>query len=149
MKNVPVKTLLSRSYYRLGLAAAKQRYLSAALKYAQCAAVMDSEDKNVLQLEEICRSELYGYPSTKQIPENIINLVKQKKYLKAAQLLSSNPDQSVRCLSMQGCLWALAKRNSKAADCFMRVLEKDRGNKLALQAVMELQSQCKPFWRLF
>ncbi|GHV28714.1 hypothetical protein AGMMS4952_13100 [Spirochaetia bacterium] len=141
-----MKKALSHRYYRLGLAAAKQRHLSTALRYAQCAAILDPENNDAAHLAEICRYELGGpvqqsFPRSigeEQIPEQAVLLIKQRSWAKAARLLRKVPDQSVRCFAIQGCLWALAKRRALSADYFVRVLAKDPGNPLALYALTEL-----------
>ena len=149
-----MKKTLSHHYYRLGLAAAKQRHLSAALRYAECASILDPENNDAAHLAEICRHELGGSIGEEQIPEQALVLIKQKSWSKAARFLWNIPQQSVRCLAIQGCLWALAKRRALSADCFVRVLAKDPGNPLALQALTELGptqvgSLRKFFWRFF
>ena len=149
-----MKKTLSRRYYRLGLAAAKQRDLSAALRYAQCAAILDPENNDAAHLVEICRQELGGSLGEEQLPGEAAAFIKQKSWSKAARLLRKVPDQSVRLLTMQGCLWALAKRRALSADCFERALVKDCGNPLALEALTELGpaqagSLHKFFWRFF
>jgi tetratricopeptide (TPR) repeat protein len=145
-----VKKTLARRYYRLGLAAAKQRDLSAALRYAQCASLLDPENADAPLLAEICERELGGSPGEEQMPGQAAAFMKQKSWARAARVLEKAPQQSVRCVCMQGCLWALAKRRAKATDCFARALVKDRGNPLALEALMELGPQrCVPLERLF
>lgn len=147
-----MKKMFSHRYYRLGLAAAKQRYLSAALRYAECAAIMDPENCDAVRLWEICRQELGGSTGEEQMPEQADFLIKQKNWLKAARFLAKVPDQSVRCLAIQGCLWALAKDRALSADCFVRVLAKDSGNPLALRSLTELgpaQRGLRRFFRRF
>ncbi|GHV70286.1 hypothetical protein AGMMS49928_17490 [Spirochaetia bacterium] len=129
-----MKKLLSRRYYRLGLAAAQQHCLSEALQYAHYAVIMDSDNSDAVHLAEICRSEL-------AVPADVLNFVRQKKWLQAARLFSKVPALNVHSLSIQGCLWALAKRSAKAADCFTRVTEKDCRNYLALQVLTELKNR--------
>jgi hypothetical protein len=137
VKRTLVQEALAHRYYRLSLAAAKQRYLSEALRYAQCAAILDPENSDAAQLAEICRHELDGSLAEEQLPEEAAAFIKQKSWSKAARLLRKVPDQSVRLLAMQGCLWALAKRRALSADYFVRVLAKDPGNPLALEALTE------------
>ncbi|MFP3040309.1 hypothetical protein LQZ19_00670 [Treponema primitia] len=150
-----MKKALSRRYFRLGLAAAKQRYLDAALRYAQCASILDPENNNAAHLAEICRHELDGSPGEDQIPEQVVVLIKKKSWSRAAQLLgnlhpsgSVECQQSVRCLAIQGCLWALAKHRAKAADCFRSVLLRDRGNTLAVEALSDI-GVLRPLFRRF
>jgi tetratricopeptide (TPR) repeat protein len=144
-----VKKALAHRYYRLGLAAAKQRDLSAALRYAQCAFIMDPENNDASLLAEICRHELGGSPGEEQIPEQAVALIKQKSWAKAARVLEKVPHQSVRCFAIQGCLWALAGRRALAADCFQRVLLADCMNHLAAEALVELRLKRNFFWRFF
>jgi tetratricopeptide (TPR) repeat protein len=140
---------LGRRYYRLGLGAAKRRDLSAALRYAFCARVLDPEHGGAVRLEEICRYELgedFGEDSEPAL-ERLGLPVKQKKWKAAARTARGLPRQSVRLLNIQGCLWALAKRYAPAEYCFARALAKDRGNRLAAEALAELG---RPrFWRFF
>ncbi|GHU61442.1 hypothetical protein FACS189445_3430 [Spirochaetia bacterium] len=152
MKRTSVRQALAHRYYRLGLTAAKQRYLSAALRYAGCASILDPENGDAAHLAEICRNELDGSLAEEQLPEQAVVFIKQKNWSKAARLLKKVPDQSVRCLAMQGCLWALAKRRALSADYFIRALAKDPENPLALQALTELgpaQSGLQRFFRSF
>ncbi|MDR3191569.1 MAG: hypothetical protein LBT87_00720 [Treponema sp.] len=83
------------------------------------------------------------------IPERIGLLAGQKKWQAAAKAAKDVPHQSVRLLNIQGCLWALAKRYEQAADCFAKVLEKDRGNTLAPEALAEIGRRWKRFGRFF
>jgi hypothetical protein len=136
-------------YYRLGLGAAKRRDLSAAFRYASFARILDPEHGGAARLAEICRYELGEDPEEEREPalERLRLLAGQKKWKAAAQAARSIPRQSVRLLNIQGCLWALAKRHAPAADCFARALAKDRGNRLAAEALAELG---RPrFWRFF
>ncbi|GHV80485.1 hypothetical protein AGMMS49944_22760 [Spirochaetia bacterium] len=138
MTRTSFRQALAHRYYRLGLAAAKQRHVSTALRYAGCASVLDPENSDTAYLAEICRHELGGSLTEEQIPGEAAALIKQKSWSKAARLLRKVQDQSVRLLAMQGCLWALAKRRALSADYFVRVLAKDSGNPLALEALTEL-----------
>jgi hypothetical protein len=137
MKRTSVHQALSHHYYRLGLTAAKQRYLTVALKYAECAFLMDPENADASALAEICRNELGCALTSEQIPEQVITLIQQKNWLEAARVLEKVSQQSVRLLSVQGCLWALLNRWVLSADYFARVLEKDRGNQLALEVLTQ------------
>jgi hypothetical protein len=126
-------------YYRLGLGAAKRRDLSAALVYADLARILDPEHEAASRLAEICRIELGDTgEATEPTLERIALLANQKKWKAAALAAKGLPHQNVRLLSIQGCLWALAKRRGPALDCFAQVLEKDRGNTLAAEARAEL-----------
>ncbi|GMO29011.1 MAG: hypothetical protein Ta2B_09950 [Termitinemataceae bacterium] len=144
-----MKKILAHRYYRLGLTAAGQRHLNLALNYAECAAVIDPENDDAAHLAEICRYELGISADTEQVPQDVLNLIKKKRWHKAASLLRKFPCQNVRFLAMQGCLWALAKRVPNAVNCFNRVQEKDRVNSLAITAVAELKKPCRMFWRFF
>jgi tetratricopeptide (TPR) repeat protein len=132
-------------YYRLGLAAAKRRDLSAALAYASLARLLDPEREDAARLAEICRYEL-GETDEAREPEleRIGPLAGQRKW-KAAALAAKRARQSVRVLNIQGCLWALAKRYGSAADCFSKALAKDRGNVLASEALACLGRRRK-YW---
>jgi hypothetical protein len=127
-------------YYRLGLGAAKRRDLSAALRYASFACILAPEHTGAARLAEICRYELGEDSGEDSEPafERLVFLAGQKKWKAAAQAARSVPRQSVRLLNIQGCLWALAKRRAPAADCFAKALAKDRGNRLAAEALAGL-----------
>jgi tetratricopeptide (TPR) repeat protein len=157
---------LAGRYYRLGLAAAKRRDVSLALQYAERACVLDSlyrsgdapfetpPDSGVQHLAEICRYELGEGAAAfedadQQKMEQVIVLVGQKKWRAAAAVAKSFSTQSVRPLNIQGCLWALANRYAQAADCFTKALAKDRGNRLATDALVEIGKRRMYFWRFF
>jgi hypothetical protein len=133
-------TELGERYYRLGLGAAKGRDLSAALRYASFAAILDPDHGGAARLAEICRHELGEDPGEDREAgfERLGLLVKQRKWRAAAKAAAGLPRQSARLLNIQGCLWALAKRRAAAAACFARALAKDRGNRLAAEALAEL-----------
>jgi tetratricopeptide (TPR) repeat protein len=136
---------IGRRYYLLGLAAAKQRNLTAALHYVSFANILDPGLRDAVRLAEICWHEL----GEAQEPERFTILAGQKKWKAAALAAKREPHQSVRLLNIQGCLWALAKHYTRAADCFARALAKDRGNRLAVDAIAELGRRRKYFWRFF
>jgi tetratricopeptide (TPR) repeat protein len=142
---------MGRRYYRLGLAAAKRRDLSAALRYAVFARILNPGHGEAARLEEICRYELGESIEALRDPEleGIRLLAGQKKWKAAAAAAKALPHQSVRLLNVQACFWALAKRYALAADCFTKALVKDRGNTLALEALAELGPQGNRFWRFF
>ncbi|MDR2785533.1 MAG: hypothetical protein LBB83_06430 [Treponema sp.] len=127
---------LGRRYYRLGLGAAKRRNLRAALGYAQTALLLNPGHGGAIRLAEICRIEL-GEPRTPEMESylNRVALLAGKKKWKAAALAAKDAPQSIRVLTIQGCLWALAKRHGPAADCFAKALARDHGNVLAAQAL--------------
>jgi tetratricopeptide (TPR) repeat protein len=128
---------MGERYYRLGLGAAKRRDLNAAIAYADFASALDPGHGDAARLGEICRRELGEAEKEPEI-EGIALLAKQKKWKAAAKAAKNIPCQNVRLLNMQGCLWALAKRYARAADCFAGALAKDRGNLLAAEALAEL-----------
>jgi hypothetical protein len=160
---------IARRYYRLGLAAAKRRDLSSALRYAELACLLKSlcqtaapeqgfavqdgvpqedggtEPDDASQLAGICRYEL-GIDAEDGL-ERVAALAGQKKWQAAAAAAKAVPRQSARLLNIQGCLWYLAKRYARAADCFASALAKDRGNRLAADALAEIRRQRKYFWR--
>jgi tetratricopeptide (TPR) repeat protein len=144
---------IARCYYRLGLAAAKRRDLTAAFRYALFAGALNPQggdgscSKDVARLAEICRYEL----GEAQVPafEQIDLLGKQKKWAAAARAARAVPDQSVLLLNIQGCLWALAGRYAPAMDCFAGALAKDRGSIFAADALAETGRRRKRLWRFF
>jgi hypothetical protein len=138
---------LGRRYYLLALAAAKQRNLTIALRYVSFANILAPGFDDAARLMEICRYEL-GETQEPE-PEEISIFVGQKKWKAAALAAQRISPQSVRLLNIEGCLWTLAKRYTRAADCFARALVKDRGNRLAADAFAELGRQRKCFWRFF
>jgi hypothetical protein len=138
---------IGRRYYRLGLAAAKQRDLSAALMYAEFACVLDRAQEGAQRLAEICRYEM-GAGDARDL-EAAGLLAKQKQWKAAALAARRLSPQSVRLLTIQGCLWALARHDGRAAECFAGALEKDRGNRLAAKALAEICRRRKFFWRFF
>ncbi|MDR2404635.1 MAG: hypothetical protein LBD78_11485 [Spirochaetaceae bacterium] len=144
---------IGRAAYRLALAAAKRRDLSAALAYAEFACLLmpnqgDAAYEDAARLAEICRYEL-GDAEDPWEAEAVYLLARQKKWKAAALAVRRLSRQSVRLLTIQGCLWALAKHDARAADCFARVLEKDCGNRLAAEALAEIVRRRKCFWRFF
>jgi hypothetical protein len=156
----PAKT--AERCYRLGLEAAKRQDLSAALRYGSFAAILEAEGNlrafrpaeepeqgGAARLVEICRYELGGDFGEGRELERIALLAGQKKWKAAARAARNLPRQTVRLLNIQGCLWALAKRYAPAADCFAGALAKDRGNKLAAEALAELGRRRIYFWRFF
>jgi hypothetical protein len=140
---------MGRRYYRLALGAAKRRDLSAALGYAAFARILDPEHDDAAHLEEICRSGLGEDGEQDEGLERIALLAGQKRWKKAANAAGDLPGQNVRLLNIQGCLWALAKRYAQAVDCFAGALAKDRGNRLAAEALAELGRRRPWFWRFF
>jgi tetratricopeptide (TPR) repeat protein len=142
---------IAARYYRLGLASARRRNLSAALRYASCAWLLDPGHDDAARLVEICRYELDGNIEEAREPsfERLGVLVGKKSWKAAAKAVRHVPHQSVWLLNVQGCLWALAKRYARAADCFARALAKDRGNVLAADALAELGQRRTCFWRFF
>jgi tetratricopeptide (TPR) repeat protein len=130
---------IAGSYYRLGLAAAKRRNLSAALAYAEFSRLLAPEHGGAARLAEICRIELGEAGEIfESEPGRLGLLAGQKKWKAAARAAKRLSPQTVRLLNIQGCLWVLAKRYGPAADCFTRALAKDRGNALAAEALVRL-----------
>jgi tetratricopeptide (TPR) repeat protein len=134
-----------RRYYLLALGAAKQRNLTIALQYVSFANILDPGHSDAARLAEICRYEL----GETQEPEGVRILAGQKKWKAAALTAKEVSHQSVRLLNIQGCLWALAKRYTRAADCFARALAKDHGNRLAVDAIAEFGRRRKCLGRFF
>jgi hypothetical protein len=128
---------IARRYYRLGLAAAARREVSAALRYAEFACILNPGYDDAAYLGEICRYEL-GEEDDEPALERISLLAGQKKWKAAALAARAVSRQTVRLLNIQGCLWALAKRYDRGADCFAGALAKDRGNTLASEALAGL-----------
>jgi hypothetical protein len=122
---------LAGLWYRMGLGAAQRRNLSAALSCAALARVLDPDHGGAARLGELCRLELGEAGEA----EDIRLLAGQKKWKAAARAAARVPRQTVRLLSIQGCLWALAKRPARAAECFAGVLARDCGNRLAAEAL--------------
>ncbi|MDR1108386.1 MAG: hypothetical protein LBL19_05065 [Spirochaetaceae bacterium] len=138
---------LGRRYYLLALGAAKRRNLTLALQYVSFTNILAPGFDDAARLVEICRYEL-GETQEPE-PEKLRILVGQKKWKAAALAAQGVSHQSVRLLNIQGCLWTLAKRYTRAADCFARALAKDHGNRLAVDAFAELSRQRKYFRRFF
>ena len=149
---------LAGRYYRLGLAAAKRRDVSLALRCAERACVLEAlarngapPDSGAQRLAEICRYELGGERGAFEnaAMERAGVLAGQKKWRAAAEAAESVSRPSARLLNIQGCLWALANRRGRAADCFTKALAKDRGNRLAADALVETGKRRIYFWRFF
>jgi hypothetical protein len=139
---------LAGRYYRLGLAAAKRRDLSAALVFSGICRLLEAEHEGAARLAELCRIEL-GEGGERPEPERIVLLAGQKKWKAAALAAKRLSPQTVRLLNIRGCLWALAKRYGPARDCFAEALAKDRGNTLAAEALASLGPGRKFFGRFF
>jgi hypothetical protein len=108
------------------------RFYCAALGYAEFACLLTSDQQdaayentaheNTMQLAKICRYELGDAQDAWQPgAEAVYLLTRQKKWKAAAQAARKLPHQSVRFLSIQGCLWALAKHDAPAEDAFLEV----------------------------
>jgi tetratricopeptide (TPR) repeat protein len=78
--------------------------------------------------------------------EKIKSLGAEKKWREAAQAARALPQQSVRVLNIQGCLWALAGNRPKAVNCFAQALRKDRFNRLAAEGLAELPPKRRFLW---
>jgi hypothetical protein len=137
---------IARRYYRLGLGAAARRDVSAALRYADFACILHPGYDDAAYLGEICRHELGGEDDEPAL-ERISLLAGQKKWKAAARAARAVSRQTPRFLTIQGCLWALAKRDDLAADCFSEALAKDRGNTLAAEALAGLGRRRNCLWR--
>jgi hypothetical protein len=132
--------------YRLALGAAVRRDLDAALAYAQIACLLDGANEDAAKLLDICR---YEAEATDVDLEQVRLLAGQKQWLKAAEAAQDSQHQNACTLGIQGCLFALARRDAQAADCFAAALEMDSGNTLAAAALVELGRRRKPFWRFW
>jgi hypothetical protein len=142
---------IGRRYFRLALGAAKRRDLGAALGYVSFARILDPGHGDAACLEELCRYELGedAGEAREEGLERVGLLAGQKRWKEAARAARDIPRQNVRLLNMQGCLWALAKRYARAADCFAGALARDQGNRLAAEALAELVRRRISFWRFF
>jgi tetratricopeptide (TPR) repeat protein len=129
-------------YYRLALFRAVQRDLSGAAVYARYACLLDPSHDDAAKLLELCLHEL----GEEDDLERVRVLAEQKKWRAAARAASAIPHQSAAALNIRGCLWALAKRYNKAADCFAQALLKDRGSRLAAAGFAETAPRRKRFW---
>jgi hypothetical protein len=140
--------MMARRCYRLGLGAAARRDLGAALEYAALARALDPLHDGAVRLLEICRYERGGAEEAGEPPlTGLMSLVQRKKWKAAAEEAKRLPRQSVWLLTVQGCLWALAKRDDSASACFAEALARDRGNLLAANALAQLGRRRKSFWR--
>jgi hypothetical protein len=128
-----VETKFVETCYHLALAAAKRRDLSAALRYAFFVRALDPGHDDAARLAELCLGEL-GEDS--QGLEKAAALAARRKWARAARALPK--PRSVRLLDIAGCLWALAGRRARAAECFAGALAKDRGDTLARDALAGL-----------
>jgi tetratricopeptide (TPR) repeat protein len=148
---------LGGRYYRLALSAAVQRNLSGAAAYARYAVMLDGEHRDAEKLLQLCRCELgegggtEGFPGgTEERLEEVKILAMGRKWRQAARAARAVPVQSVRVLNIQGCLWALAGNYAEAAGCFAQALRKDRGSRIAAEALAataaELTRKRKCFW---
>jgi tetratricopeptide (TPR) repeat protein len=151
---------LGRRYYRLALSAAVRRDLSGAVTYARYAVMLDGEHRDAEKLLLLCRRELgegggtEGFSDdTEERLEKVKTLAAGRKWRQAARAVRTVPVQSVRVLNVQGCLWALAGNYAEAAGCFARALRKDRGSRIAAEAmaaaVAELTLKRKRFWGIW
>jgi tetratricopeptide (TPR) repeat protein len=152
---------LGLRYYRLALSAAGRRDLTNAVVYARYACLLDPQHSDAAALLGLCLYELgeSEAPRSADAPvigeaqditadalERVRSLMEQKKWRAAARAARAIPHQSVRILNIQGCIFAGAKRYALASDCFAKALAKDRGNRLAAEALAELAPRRKRFW---
>ncbi|MDR1933732.1 MAG: hypothetical protein LBQ57_13025 [Spirochaetales bacterium] len=157
---------LGARYYRLALCVASRRDLSGAALYAWYACILDPQRTDAVFLLGLCLYEL-GYPDAQRyfpagFPapageecaameeglRRVRDLAARKKWKAAARAAEALPHQSVRALNIQGCLFALAERYTKAADCFAMAREKDRGSGLAQAGLEETLRRRKRLWGL-
>ena len=141
---------LSEIYYRMALAAASKRNLSVAVIYARHACLLDAAHENAKKLLDLCLFELGELP---QAPNNEYSVVfeqirdnaNRKKWKAAARLARSIPRQSVKDLNILGCIYGCAKLYATAARYFAKALEKDRGNRLAIEGLTDSINRRKRF----
>ena len=139
---------LASQYYRLALAAAMRRDLSAAIKYARYARVYDDAHENAAKLLCLCAYEtgcIDALDNTLINPEvtaliestnaetnkslaKIRSDIKRNKWRKAASRAKAIPHRSARVLKIRGCIFAASGRYGKAGRCFVKALKKDRGD---------------------
>ncbi|MCL1919142.1 MAG: hypothetical protein FWG14_12740 [Peptococcaceae bacterium] len=156
---------LAKRYYRLALARAACRDLSAAVTYACYACLLGEEHDNAAKLLFLCLYELgdlhtlqNSFPEwekslacdmdvagikqewnrTQDSLEEIGALVQNKKWRRAIRKARALSSPNVRVLNIQGCLYAVMKRYRMAARFFAKALTKDRGNQFASAALMEV-----------
>jgi hypothetical protein len=135
-------------YYRLALGAAAERDLGRAVLYAGRACELDREHENAARLLRLCRYEMGedgGPEDSDDCLESVKRLTAKKKWREAALAARTIPNQSVRVLNIQGCLWALAKDYTKGASFFALALRKDRSSRLAAEGLAELAPRRKRF----
>ena len=87
-----------------------------------------------------------GQPPLKDALDQIRSLAGQKKWRKALLQAEKIPHQSVRVLLIQGCLYASAKHFGAASRVFVKALEKDCANPLALAGLAETVKRRKGSW---
>ena len=87
-----------------------------------------------------------GQPPLKDAFDQIRSLAEQGKWRKALRQAESIPHQSVRVLLIQGCLHASAKHFGAASRVFVKALEKDCANPLALAGLAEAAKRRKGSW---
>jgi Flp pilus assembly protein TadD len=141
---------LGTRYYRLALAAAARRDLTAAVLYSRHALLFAPENPGAAKLLRICRCELgeTEEAAPDEGLEKVERLAIEKKWRDAARAACALPGQDVRILNIRGCLWALAGDYEKAVDSFARALKKDHGSRLAAEGLAEITFKRKRFWNI-
>ncbi|MDR1439511.1 MAG: hypothetical protein LBJ10_05725, partial [Clostridiales bacterium] len=72
------------------------------------------------------------------------------KWREALKAVEEIPHQSVRLLSIRGCILAEAGNCAKAGELFAQACERDRGGRAARECLMEAaMRRRKPFWGAF
>ena len=154
-------------HYLIALSAASERDLSRAAMHARFSHMLCATEK-ASHLAKLCMEELGETPGR---PVRLINvggmalvahtpraddglagirsLVKDRKWLAAACQAKALPKQSVRVLNMRGCIYAQARLYGKAIECFSKALEKDCGNRLAIEGLAEAIRRRREFWRFY
>jgi hypothetical protein len=142
--------ILGASYFADTAYLGDTGYSQDAARFGDAAHLEDAEYlADAERLAEICRYELGEEDAREPELEAVGLLVRQKKWKAAALAARGLPHQSVRILMVQGCLWALARDDARAMDCFAGALTKDRGNRLAADALAEIARRRRCFWRIF
>ena len=156
-------------YYRLALYKAKRRDLSGAVQYARRALRIDAGNKKARLLLGVCLYELgdlenavifleestdilidarYEQELVGKKLDQARELAESGKWRKAEASLRDIEHQSVRILTIRGCMKAAAGKYLPAADIFARALEKDKENRAAAAYLAEAAGRGnKAFWQ--
>jgi len=145
-------------YYRLALNCACRHDLSSAVVFARRALILNAGLDDARRLLGICLFELgeldsasYALIGQDELRDAVheqralaacvlaraSSLARQKKWRKADAHLRGLMHQSVRILTIRGCINASAKRYKAAASLFAQALEKDKGNRAAREYLAE------------